>query len=114
MLNNEAGWFHTSHRQPRDSSVVVTAAVLCTALGSSYAVYSLSAWHVSCASRNSTASQRVLCHGCCLPRRYSKVDMAGVNCPNLGRPGAGFCSLNNKCMPCPKVLYTVEEIIRCY
>jgi len=47
-------------------------------------------------------------------RRYSKVDMAGVNCPNLGRPGAGFCALNNKCQLCPKVLYTVEELIRCY
>jgi hypothetical protein len=50
---------------------------------------------------------------CRIPR-YSKVNMAGMNCPNLGRPGAGYCNIDNKCTLCPKVAYLVEDILRCY
>jgi hypothetical protein len=48
---------------------------------------------------------------CC---KYSKPEMAGVNCPNLGEPGAGYCSLTYNCKKCPETLYLVEDLLRCY
>uniref|UniRef100_A0A383WHI1 Granulins domain-containing protein n=1 Tax=Tetradesmus obliquus TaxID=3088 RepID=A0A383WHI1_TETOB len=48
---------------------------------------------------------------CC---KYSKPEMAGVACPNLGGPGAGYCSLSYKCKLCPKTLDLVEDLLRCY
>ncbi|KAF6253487.1 hypothetical protein COO60DRAFT_416992 [Scenedesmus sp. NREL 46B-D3] len=48
---------------------------------------------------------------CC---KYSRPAMAGVSCPNLGGPGAGYCALSYKCKRCPETLHLVEDLLRCY
>jgi hypothetical protein len=48
---------------------------------------------------------------CCY---YSRPEMAGVNCPNLGQPGAGYCALGYMCKLCPETLHIVEDLMRCY
>lgn len=47
---------------------------------------------------------------CC---SYSRPDMGGLSCPGL-KPSSGYCTLQNSCRVCPKVLDIVEDLLRCY